>query len=56
MQKYNNFHKLMFTYRFLMFKIREFMDFKHKITHFRHFAHPNSKFFYRNMRFLEKFS
>ena len=46
----------MSTYRYLMFKMRDFMQIKHKITHFKHFAGVNSKFFWRIVRILEFFS
>lgn len=37
MQRYNMFLNNMFNLRFLMFKMREFMDFRPKITDFEHF-------------------
>ena len=45
MQKYNDFFQTMSNYRYLMFKMRDLSHFKHKITYFKHFAGPNSKFF-----------
>ena len=45
----------MFNLRYLMFKMREFTYFQHKITHFKHFEPQNSKFFIRIMSFLEIF-
>ena len=45
MQKYNHFRKAMSTYRYLVFKMRELTDFRHKITHFILFQSLNNKFF-----------
>ena len=45
MQKYNKFWKLVLTYRYFMFKMRELTDFRHKITHYIHFPALNNKFF-----------
>ena len=54
MQKYNKFWKLVLTYRYFMFKMRELTDFRHKITHFIHFQALKQQVFLRNMQFLDK--
>ncbi len=37
MQRYTEFHKPLFKVHYFMFKMREFTDFIHKITFFKHF-------------------
>jgi len=54
MQKYNKFFQTMLNYRFLMFEIRDFTHFKHKITDIKHFQALNHKFFMIIMPFLRK--
>ena len=56
MQIYNKIFKYMSILRFLMFKMRDFLIFLPKITHFKHFLGMKSHFFDSNEGIIRKIS